>query len=171
MQDAIRVSRDAPVFFEPAFEFDLGPGSSPASLAPRGQSVRPPAAAPASPAQAGADAALDQGELLRTMGADRAAVRELAGVMREDVALRRRAIGLAVAAREAARVKQHAHALKGAFSAIFAARAAAAAGALEAAMRREDWSAVEQAAATLEQQMERVDRELVQLLAADVPSL
>jgi len=160
MLEAIRLARAVPVFFEPEFDFSqlgsrpmaVAPAQAPAGLAaPPPDELRP---------------AIDQPQLLRTMGADMAAVRELAGVMRDDVAMRRRAIGLAVQGRDAPRVRQHAHALKGAFSAIFAGDASAAARALEEAMRQEDWVAVGQAAGALELELARVDGELAVLLGA-----
>jgi len=162
MLEAVRAARATPVFFESEFNFDLTAESRVATV-PVPAPAPAPAPASSNPAR-DSRAALDREQLVRTMGSDMAAVRELAGVMRDDVALRRRAIRVAVDARDAPRIRQHAHALKGAFSAIFATAAAAAAKALEEAMRRDDWPAVERAAGALEPEMSKVDSELAALL-------
>ena len=102
---------------------------------------------------------------MQTMGNDMASVRELAGVMREDIALRRRAIRTASIARDVPVLLQHVHALKGAFSAIFAVGAAQASRHLEAAVRAQEWIEVLYCVNVLDRESTRVDLELQKLLA------
>ena len=101
---------------------------------------------------------------MQTMGHDIASVRELAGVMREDIALRRRAIRKASTSRDEPMLLQHAHALQGAFSAIFAIGAAQASRQLEAAVRAQDWIEVLYRVNVLDREASRVDTELDKLL-------
>ncbi|MDB5826395.1 MAG: hypothetical protein JWQ73_615, partial [Variovorax sp.] len=108
---------------------------------------------------------LDLAQLMQTMGNDMASVRELAGVMREDIALRRRAIRKASTARDAPVLLQHVHALKGAFSAIFAVGAAQASRQLETAVRAQDWIEVLYGVNVLDREAVRVDAELEKLLS------
>ena len=101
---------------------------------------------------------------MQTMGNDMDSVRELAGVMREDIALRRRAIRKASLAREVPVLLQHVHALKGAFSAIFALGAAQASRQLEASVRAEEWIEVLYGVNVLDREATRVDAELEKLM-------
>ena len=152
MQSSMRASSEVPEVLVPELDFDLSAYSS-----------RQAPAVPAFPPKAGA--ALDLAQLMQTMGNDMASVRELAGVMREDIALRRRAIRTASIARDVPVLLQHVHALKGAFSAIFAVGAAQASRHLEAAVRAQEWIEVLYCVNVLDRESTRVDLELQKLLA------
>ncbi|CAN5800545.1 hypothetical protein BH11PSE13_BH11PSE13_15370 [soil metagenome] len=122
-----------------------------------------PAPVPAAPRST--VCALDVPRLMETMGNDMESVRELAGVMREDIALRRRAVRKASIARDVPVLLQHVHALKGAFSAIFALGAAQASRQLETAVHAEQWIEVLYCVNVLDREATRVDAELEKLLA------
>ncbi len=144
--------------------------TAPAPIAPVPAPVPVPPQAPASPparvpaAPRNTASALDLAQLMQTMGNDMDSVRELAGVMREDIALRRRAIRKASLAREVPILLQHVHALKGAFSAIFALGAAQASRQLEASVRAEEWIEVLYGVNVLDREATRVDAELEKLM-------
>ncbi|MFM9423922.1 signal transduction histidine kinase/DNA-binding NarL/FixJ family response regulator [Variovorax sp. GrIS 2.14] len=178
MQSAMRASSEVPEVLVPEFDFDLSAfPSRPAPVAPVSLSApsarktitavvtapAPLASVPA-PERKGAST-LDLARLMETMGNDMASVHELAGVMREDIALRRRAIRKASIARDVPVLLQHVHALKGAFSAIFALGAAQASRQLETAVRAEQWIEVLYCVNVLDREATRVDVDLEKLLA------
>jgi len=135
-----RVSTGAPeeggwVSLDPDFSFDFAP---PAGSAP----------------------AIDMQQLTRTMGGDQEAVRELALVMRTDMAERRELIQQAIEARNTADGQEQIHALKGALSSIGAHPAARLAKQLETIWRGADWEAIRGALGPLDLEVERVDAAL-----------
>ena len=107
---------------------------------------------------------IDMQQLVRTMGGDQEAVRELAVVMRSDMAERREAIQQALEARDAAEGQEQIHALKGALSSIGAHPAARLAKQLELAWRAADWEQIRSALGPLDREVERVDGALQKIV-------
>ena len=109
---------------------------------------------------AGPVAAIDLDALLEAMAGDRAAVSEIAAVMRSDMAQRVASMQRALPPRDALTLQEQTHALKGSLATIGAHRAAAAAKQMELALRSGDWAVVRAQAGSLTAEIAQVDAAL-----------
>ncbi|MBX3585378.1 MAG: response regulator [Ramlibacter sp.] len=113
--------------------------------------------------QAGRTMTLDPDKLLARLGGDREALQEIAVAMRADLAHRVRHLTQALADRDSALARSHAHALKGALASLTAERAAMLAKGLETAARQNAWELFERALPLFCTEAGRVDAALAAL--------
>lgn len=143
-----------------------------------GERAQPEAAAPAARDESGADtqppvavaplpdaaAAWDRDGLLALLGGQEPVLHEAARVMRADLALRMARLRHALETKDGAGLRDDAHALRGALSAIRAPRAADLAQALDHGVDDTDWPCIGQAVQLLLMELERVDQALIAAL-------
>jgi len=127
-----------------------------------------PAAAPeaAEPAARGAShlEALDVEKLLRRLDGDEDTLRQLAQVMRSDLASRQIELQRALEARDTNAAVAHAHGLKGSLGSMTAERGARLAKGLELAARSGDWHLFARALPLLQIEARQIDLALAELL-------
>lgn len=107
-----------------------------------------------------APAAIDSGRLLRLLGGDRSALREVAAAMRRDLTLRLPHLQLAGKTQDQALARTHTHALKGALASSAIDRGAGIAKDLEAAARSGDWQLYQRLLPMFLLEAKKIDLEL-----------
>ncbi len=108
--------------------------------------------------------ALDVEKLLRRLDGDEDALRQLAQMMRADLASRQLELQQALEARDMSRAVAHAHGLKGSLGSMTAERGARLAKGLELAARSGDWPLFARALPLLQTEAYRIDQALAELL-------
>ena len=141
---------------------ETAPASAPLELAPPSETPEPPAA----PA-AGHLEALDVEKLLRRLDGDEDTLRQLAQVMRSDLASRQTELQRALEARDASAAVAHAHGLKGSLGSMTAERGARLAKGLELAARSGDWHLFARALPLLQVEARQIDLALAEILKPD----
>lgn len=140
--------------------------TTPAALQPT-----PPSAAPMvsdNPARGASHLeALDVEKLLRRLDGDEATLRQLAQVMRSDLASRQIELQRALEARDTTAAVAHAHGLKGSLGSMTAERGARLAKGLELAARSGDWHLFARALPLLQVEARQIDLALSELLSPE----
>jgi len=114
--------------------------------------------------------ALDLEKLRRRLDGDEATLRQLAEVMRTDLAARLAELYQALQRRDADAAIAHAHGLKGSLGSMTADRGARFAKGLELAARSKDWSLFERALPLMQAEAQKIDAALAALLSARPPA-
>ena len=108
---------------------------------------------------------LDVEKLLRRLDGDEDTLRQLAQVMRSDLASRQIELQRALEARDASAAVAHAHGLKGSLGSMTAERGARLAKGLELAARSGDWHLFARALPLLQVEARQIDMALADLLS------